>query len=164
MTPAGHLSVSYISGRLLNRAYLLPVIIGGLLPDIDFFFIFFKWFNQVHRIITHNLLFIIFVALIGSLFVRKDRVTVALSLLLGGFLHLLIDSCMDNNPSNGIGIALLWPFYGELFSPFNVFHDARINFGWDEPVRMFKAILPLMIYEAFLYIIAIALFLKRKER
>ena len=165
MTPAGHLSVSYISGRLSKNIYLLPFIVGGLLPDIDFLFIFFKWFNQAHRVISHNLLFIFIVALSGSfLSSYKSRKIVALSLFLGGFLHLMIDSCMDNNSSNGIGIAIFWPFHDKFFSPFNIYHAASADFGWNEPIRMFKALAPLMIYEIAFYILAIFILIKQKAK
>ncbi len=76
----------------------------------------------------------------------------------------MIDSCMDNNPSNGIGIALFWPFYDKFFSPFNIYHAAEINSGWNEPIKMLKALAPLMIYEAAFYIIAIVLLLKHKTK
>jgi membrane-bound metal-dependent hydrolase YbcI (DUF457 family) len=165
MTPAGHLSISYISGSFSKKIYILPFVIGGVLPDIDFILIFFKWFNQVHRVITHNLLFIVLIALFGSfLSFNKSRKIVALSLFLGGFLHLMIDSCMDNNPSNGIGIALFWPFSDKFFSPFNIYHTAESNPGWNEPIKMFKALAPLMIYEIAFYIIAIFILLKNRAK
>ena len=111
MTPIGHLAVSYISGKSIKNISLPAIIIGGVLPDIDFLFILFDWFNQYHRVITHNLFFIILAAFTGAVLVSgNQRKIVAVSILLGGISHLLIDSCMDANPTNGTGIALLWPF------------------------------------------------------
>ena len=130
MTPIGHLSVSYISGKSIKNISLPAIIIGGVLPDIDFVFIFFDWFNKYHHVITHNILFISFATLFGSYIVSKSPMKlVALSLFLGALLHLLVDSCMDNNPTNGIGVAFLWPFYDELFSPFNILSAAGYKAG-----------------------------------
>ncbi len=165
MTPIGHLLTSYITGKSIKNISLPVIIIGGVLPDIDFFFIFFDWFNQVHRVITHNLVFITSVSLIGSFFVVKSQRKIAgLSLFLGGFLHLLIDSIMDNNPSNGIGIALFWPFYNELFCPFNLFFNVAENkAGWNEPIKMLKTLIPGMLYEVPFYIISLFLLFKKEK-
>lgn len=50
---------------------MTALIIGGLLPDIDFLFLFFKWFNQAHRVVTHNIFFILLASLIAVLFANK---------------------------------------------------------------------------------------------
>lgn len=163
MTPIGHLTVSYISGKLLKRTCLPAVIIGGILPDIDFIFIFFDWFNQVHRVITHNILFITFASAIALFFAQKDRKQAAgLSILLGGALHLLIDSCLDNNPTNGIGIALLWPFYNGLFSPFNLLTLSSETHGWNNPGEMIVSLIPNMLYEVPFYFISIHFLIKQR--
>lgn len=138
------------------------IIIGGILPDLDFIFIFFEWFNQVHRVITHNILFVCLVSIAGLLAAPKDRKkAVCAGLFIGGIMHLFVDSVMDNNPSNGIGLALFWPFNNEFFSPFNIL-EVQHKFGWDEPLKMFRALLPTMFYELPFYLAAIFLFLKRK--
>jgi membrane-bound metal-dependent hydrolase YbcI (DUF457 family) len=155
MTPIGHLSVSYISGQYVRNISLPSIIIGGLLPDIDFIFIFFDWFNQYHHVITHNLLFIGVAAFSGALVVSgSSKKRVGFSLLLGSLLHLAVDSCMDNNPSNGTGVALLWPFYGELFSPFNLLTPSDIERGWKEPFKMIRPMLSVMLYEVPFYAIS----------
>ena len=164
MTPIGHFSVSYISGQSIRNISLPAIIIGGLLPDIDFIFIFFDWFNQYHHVITHNLLFISFAAFSGVVVVSgSSKKRVGFSLLLGSLLHLAVDSCMDNNPSNGTGVALLWPFYGELFSPFNLLTPSGIEQGWKEPLRMIRPMLSVMLYELPFYAISVFLLLRKNR-
>lgn len=152
MTPVGHLSISYILGNFLEnkfgKAVLIAFLIGGTLPDIDFLFLPFKLFNMIHRKLTHNLFFIVIISLIGFLVTNKQhRKIMASVLFLSGFLHLLIDSCMDSNPSNGIGIAFLWPFSDKYFSPFNVLQPDTNDSGWDEPLKMFNNVIKNFIYE-----------------
>jgi membrane-bound metal-dependent hydrolase YbcI (DUF457 family) len=167
MTPLGHLSVSYVSGSIiesrLQRHIALPaVIIGGILPDVDFIFIFFDWFNTVHRVISHNLLFISAIAFTGSLLcLKENKKAVAIGLFTGGILHLAIDSFLDNNPTNGIGIAFLWPFFDNLLSPFNLLNENEAGIGWDQPLKMIRLMIPLILYEAPLYVIAAFLFVNQ---
>jgi membrane-bound metal-dependent hydrolase YbcI (DUF457 family) len=164
MTPIGHLSVSYISGKSIKNISLPAIIIGGVLPDIDFVFIFFDWFNKYHHVTTHNLLFISFAALFGSYITSKSTMKLAASsLFFGALLHLFVDSCMDNNPTNGIGVAFLWPFYDELLSPFNILSASGNEAGWREPIRMIKPMLLVIVYEVPFYIITVFLLLRRKR-
>jgi len=164
MTPIGHLTVSYITGKSVRYLSLTALITGGILPDIDFLFLFFDWFNQVHRVVTHNLLFILFASLLAASLAHKGRKqATGFSLFLGGILHLLIDSVMDNNPTNGIGIALLWPLSDSFFSPFNLFHASLNAPGWSEPVKMFRTLLPSLVYEIPFYIASLLLFLKSNK-
>jgi len=165
MTPIGHASVSYITGTSCKNISLPLIILGGALPDIDFIFVFFDWFNQVHRVISHNVFFIVAASVVFSVFAMKNRkLTVGMSLFLGGFLHLLIDACMDSNPTNGVGIALMWPMSDEFYSPFNIFSPSSNTAGWSEPVGMIKTLVPGMLYEIPFYILALFLFFKRKQR
>ncbi len=164
MTPLGHLSVSYISGKSIRNISVPAIIIGGILPDFDFLFFFFDWFNQVHRVLTHNLFFIVLAALAASFFTMKGRKkTVGTSMFLGGLLHLIIDSCMDNNPSNGMGIAVLWPVSDMFFLPFNILALAENPAGWNDPVRMFKSLLPTMIYEVPAYAVSLFLIFRKNK-
>ena len=165
MTPFGHLSISYISAKPFRNISLPAVIIGGAAPDFDFLFIFFDWFNQIHRIVTHNLFFIVLVSISGLFFADKGRGKVVMSsLFLGGILHLLIDSCMDNNPTNGIGLALFWPFSGEIYSPFNLLHVPEKTVGWNDPFKMFRSLIPVILYELPFYLTALFLFFKKAEK
>jgi membrane-bound metal-dependent hydrolase YbcI (DUF457 family) len=170
MTPFGHASVSFIAGSCLHRksyrdTALAALVIGGIVPDMDFLLLMFDWFNRVHRVISHNLLFIVSSALIGAVLSGKgNKKIVAFSLLAGGLLHLAIDSCMDNNPTNGIGIALLWPFRDTLFSPFNLLKLNEAGIGWDQPLRMGMLMMPLLLYEVPLYITAAFLLFRQTQR
>jgi membrane-bound metal-dependent hydrolase YbcI (DUF457 family) len=163
MTPIGHLSVSFITGKSIHKFSLPALMIGGVLPDIDFVFILFEWFNQVHRVITHNIFFIVFASLVGIIFVSHERrQTVGFSMFIGGAVHLFIDSCMDNNPTNGVGIALLWPLSAEFFSPFNLLSFMDSPHGWNEPSEMLKSIVPNMMYEIPFYFMAAFHLLRRR--
>ena len=93
----------------------------------------------------------------------SSKKRVGFSLLLGSLLHLAVDSCMDNNPSNGIGVALLWPFYGELFSPFNLLSPSGIETGWKEPIKMIRPMLTVMLFELPVYAISFFLLLRRSR-
>lgn len=164
MTPIGHLSISYILGKPFRKICLTAFLIGGIIPDIEFFFVFFESFNQIHRVVMHNLFFIIAVSLVVTPFAVKGRKrVVAVSLFLGGLLHVLIDSCMDNNPSNGIGIALLWPLSREFFSPFNLFGLVKIESGWSDPAGMIKHGIKEVLWEVPLYLLTAFIFLRQKR-
>ncbi len=164
MTPLGHLSVSYVSAKSINGASISAIIIGGFLPDLDFLFIFFDWFNMYHHVTTHNVFYIGIAAFIAYVISDKqNNIIIALSLFFGGMLHLFIDSCMDNNPTNGIGITLLWPFYEGHFSPFNILTDSGVKAGWGEPLKMVRPMMIVVLYELPLYILSLLLLLKSKR-
>ena len=164
MTPIGHLTVSYISGKSCRNISLTALIIGGVLPDIDFLFLFFDWFNQVHRVVTHNIFFILLASLLtAALAAKGKKQVIGFSLLFGGMLHLMIDSFMDNNPTNGMGIALLWPLSDNFFSPFNLFHASLNAPGWNKPFRMIRTLIPGLLYEVPFYIVSVFLFLKKRR-
>ena len=165
MTPFGHLSVSYIPHKTFRNISLPALLIGGVLPDFDFLFIFFDWFNQAHRVVTHNIFFVALISLSGMFFAAKGRrKAVVSSLFMGMILHLLVDSCMDNNPTNGIGLALFWPLSGEYYSPFNLLHASERSVGWRDPVRMLRSLVPVMVYELPLYLLAGFLFFRERKR
>jgi membrane-bound metal-dependent hydrolase YbcI (DUF457 family) len=170
MTPFGHASAAFISGSLFTRnslrnAALFSLIIGATLPDIDYLFIMFDWFNRIHRVITHNLLFLVSASLIGSALAGKgDKKIVAIGLFAGGLLHLAIDSCLDNNPTNGIGIAFFWPFVKSFYSPFNLLKVNDAGIGWDQPLKMIRLEVPLLLYEVPLYFLAAFLLFRRMRR
>lgn len=170
MTPLGHMSVSLIAGSFLFRksqknAALAALIIGGTAPDVDFLFLLSDWFNKAHRVVSHNLLFVIVVALAGAMIAGEGkRSIVTAGLSAGGLLHLAIDSCLDNNPTNGIGVAFFWPFLDGLYSPFNLLTVNDAGIGWDQPLKMISVMMPLFLYEAPLYILASFLLFRRKKR
>lgn len=125
MTPIGHSATGYLLYRLLKmkwpRVMMDPIILGSFLPDIDFLFIILVGSIKFHRTFTHSLFFVILVAFIISLALKKNpkRGLISLGLLLGGLLHILIDACEDTSPATGMGIPLLWPFIPRRFLFFN---------------------------------------------
>ncbi|MEO0457069.1 MAG: metal-dependent hydrolase [Cyanobacteria bacterium P01_A01_bin.114] len=163
MLPPGHLALSYLLGRFLPGVCLRATILGGLLPDIDFVLLPLPVFNQVHRVLTHNLLFVAGVALvIGT--VPQWRGRIAASALLGGLVHLLVDACLDTNPSNGIGVALLWPFYDGFFSPINLLQPAADAPDWTQPLAMIRSAMTGLVWELPFYVMALILLtLKLKQ-
>jgi len=164
MTPAGHLAVSYSLGKFSKRLVIPALLIGGLAPDIDFILLPFKFFNRYHRVITHNLLFILFVAFIILLFFKKqDKLRVFFSAFIGGLVHLSIDSVLDNNPANGIGIAWFWPFVKDIYAPFNLISpDKFVAEGWNNLHAMVKGYFRLLLIEIPFILLALFLFTKDK--
>lgn len=139
MTPIGHTAVSYLAGKA-TRLPVLGVIAGGLWPDLDFLLLPLASFNELHRTITHNLLFVVLGGLAVSVLVKRDRRRFFLAFLLGGLLHLLVDACMDDNPTNGIGIAMLWPFSSEMICPINFLTPNTNTAGWSDPSYAWQAL------------------------
>jgi membrane-bound metal-dependent hydrolase YbcI (DUF457 family) len=162
MTPLGHAAVSYLAGQW-KRASLPALVAGGLLVDIDFVLLPFPFFNAVHRVVTHNVFFVALIALAGYLLAGKFRLTVALSILAGGMIHLFCDSIVDGNPTNGIGVALFWPLSKRMFSPFNLVEPDLTTSGWEnvgEAVRGLRLVLAL---EMPFYLGAVALVVKKRR-
>ena len=128
MTPLGHAAFSYGVGRGSRRwipLSLAGVIVGGVLPDVDFVLLWAPQFNAWHRVITHNLLVCLLAALLAAAWAGRRRgqahaLAVGLGMALGGLGHLLTDSILDANPSNGLGVAWLWPWSDRVFGPFNL--------------------------------------------
>ncbi len=168
MSPIGHLSISYLVGKTIKGICLWAILLGGVLPDIDFILLPFPFFNQVHRLVTHNFLFVGLSALgIGTWVAKKDkryRVIVSFSLFLGGLLHLFLDSCFDSNPSNGIGVALFWPIEDRYFSLFNLLQANESTVGWSQPVEMIRLSLSGLIWEVPFFLIGVVIWLKGKNK
>ena len=162
MTPLGHFSISFLIGKSSKRLVLPAVILGGLLPDIDFILLPFACFNQVHRVVTHNLLFVSLAAFLLAAIWKGEEGKLSLfwGALLGGVLHLFVDSCLDGNASNGIGIVLFWPFSGEFFSPLNLLSPKGCDLGWSEPLAFLRASLRDFIPELPFWGLAALLFIK----
>jgi len=115
------------------------------LPDIDFIFIFFSWFNSFHRGFTHSIFFI-FIS-ISFLYLKKYDKRFILSFLLGMVLHVFIDSSMDSNVSNGIGVAIFYPFSKECYSFFNLLNVTNIELNWETPLKYIYHTFSLIIWE-----------------
>ena len=163
MTPFGHLAVAYSLSKGVGtpkRTSLVPyIVLGALAPDLDFLLIGLDSFNRLHRTLTHNLFFVLLVALLCALFVRfrgGSGTSVAFTgAALGGLSHLFTDAVLDSNPSNGVGVAALWPLSERFFSPFNL-APQRCP-GWEEPLAATLCNLPLILYEVPFYLLAAAL-------
>ncbi|MEM7159740.1 MAG: metal-dependent hydrolase [Myxococcota bacterium] len=129
MTPVGHAAFSYVIGRAAARGVPISVagmVLGGVLPDIDFAVIWAPQFNEWHRVVTHNVFFCGLAAAVAGVVARARGAgastvwPLVLGVFVGGLGHLLTDSTMDTNASNGIGVAWLWPLTREAYSPFNL--------------------------------------------
>lgn len=138
MTPAGHASVSYIIGKKKTNLSLPFLMIGGIAPDFDFIFFFLDNFNELHRTFSHSLVSWGAVSLLIYGFTKTSQRTKALSFFVGACMHILIDASLDSNPSNGLGVMMLWPISHEhiyLFDPLGV----EINRGsWHDGVSFLK--------------------------
>ncbi len=167
MSPIGHLSISYLVGKTTKGICLWAILLGGVLPDIDFILLPFPFFNQVHRLVTHNFLFVGLSALsIGTWGAKRDKkykAILSFSLFLGGLLHLFLDSCFDSNPSNGLGVALFWPFDDRYFSPFNLLQANESTVGWSQPVEMIRLSLSELMMELPFSLMAVVIWLKGRN-
>lgn len=154
MTVFGHGSVSYISARLTPGAIIPACVIGGIIPDIDFIFILFPFFNEIHRVITHNLFFVMITSGLICLFFPKKKIKAWLCAFVCGMLHLLVDSMLDQNPTNGIGIALFWPLSNEMYCPINLVAIDHHSEGWSNLWRSLQIMWTVMLYEVPFYVLA----------
>lgn len=168
MTPFGHAAVGLVVARAHARLTPWVVALGGVLPDVDFVLVWAPRFNEWHRVITHNLLFVALAStLVGWLLARRRRLPLAITiagLALGGLLHLLVDACMDGNASNGLGIAILWPFDDRMWSPFNVVDAATSGPGWRDPMRALLGSARGLVWELPWIAAALLLHLRQRRR
>lgn len=168
MTPLGHAGVGVVLAHADRRLWLSALVLGAMLPDIDFVLVWAPQFNAWHRVITHNLLFVAVssIALGLALARRRARAPTAamLALALGGLSHLAIDACMDANASNGIGVALLWPLSSVMVSPFNLLTPQQGGSGWSDPVAAARAALPGVLWELPGIAAGAVLLLRRRRR
>ncbi len=166
MTPIGHISVSYILTSKASKATVLSAVIAALIIDFDFIFLPFSWFNEIHRIVTHNIFFVLFIGIIGFLIVRKEiRNSVFIGLIIGGMSHLLLDAMMDTNPSNGMGVAFFWPLINQNFLIYNLFPSvSEYSPGWQNPKEMLKFSLNALLIELPFYVLAVSIFFIKKMK
>lgn len=142
MTPLGHVAVGYLLGRTARtQAHVYAWIVAGAAAFVDVDFVIMLWssprFNAWHRVVTHNLVFVLAVAVLAMWPIAK-RCSLSLpwvfaALVAGGLSHVLIDSCLDTNASNGVGVALWWPISSTMFSPFNLVSTTGPATGWGDP-------------------------------
>ena len=161
MTPVGHASISVIAGIKLNQKHFYALFFGSLIPDIDFLLLPLEAFNNLHRAVTHNIFFLLIISLFILPFFRVKDIWVPVLFLTGGISHLLIDSILDANPSNGVGIALFWPLSENYFSPFNLLSSYESSYNWDQPVKFLFSLGRSFIIEIPFFTIALFLLPKR---
>lgn len=175
MTPVGHAAFSYVVGRGARRWLALSVVgvvVGGVLPDVDFVVVWSPRFNEWHRVVTHNLLFCAVAAGLAALVgLRREgrggAVALGLGVLLGGLGHLLTDSTMDTNASNGVGVAWLWPWSSGSYSPFNLMSVIGLPDnpdGWHDLGRAARAVLAGVVWELPWWLAAAWLWRRRPTR
>jgi membrane-bound metal-dependent hydrolase YbcI (DUF457 family) len=142
VTPVGHLAIGLSLGHgfARRRAWTWApwaTAIGAVLPDVDFLLVWSSHFNAWHRVITHNLAFVLatsgLLAYPLSRFFRAPALPIAFVLVLGGLTHLAVDACIDANASNGVGVALWWPFDARMVSPLNLVAPSDDPRGWSDP-------------------------------
>lgn len=166
MSPAGHISISYIFTAKASKATVFSAVLAALLVDFDFIFLPFPWFNDIHRVITHNIFFVLLFSFTGWFIAKKEiKKNVFIGLMVGGLSHLLLDSMMDTNPSNGMGVALLWPLINQNYLIFNLFPAGTEHSpGWNNPKEMLKFSLHALMVELPFYFIALSIFFIKKIR
>lgn len=151
MTPLGHAAVALVVGRPRRRLDPRALVCGGVLPDVDWLLFWAPGFNAWHRVATHSLLFVLVAsAALAWLSARRtERTWVAtfVAVMLGAVAHLLVDACMDTNPSNGVGVAIAWPLDPTPWSPFNVMTFEDNPSGWGAPLRAARGVLRGLAWE-----------------
>jgi len=162
VTPLGHAAVSALAARLTSTPPAVWLV-GGMAPDVDFLLLPLPGFDALHRVVTHNLLFVSGVALVCALWVPRDRARAFLCALIAGLMHLGIDAVLDSNPANGIGVALWWPFAETLFSPFNLLEPVP-GAGWSDPLDMLRRVAGQLGWEIPFWAAALAVYVRARRR
>ena len=162
MTPLGHAATAYAVSRAIPRSVPWAAVIGGLAPDIDFVLLPFSFFNDIHRVATHNVFFVVAMGAVAAAIARRDQAAILVAAILGGLLHLSIDSVLDGNPTNGIGVALFWPLSREMFSPFNLAAADETAPVWDGLASALRIPWRALAIEAPFYALAAVLFVVRR--
>ncbi len=161
MTPLGHASISLIAGTRLKQKHFYAILFGSLVPDIDFLLLPFGAFNTLHRALTHNVFFLLIVAILVFTIPKKKDIWIPALILAGGLVHLFIDSVLDANSSNGIGVALFWPVSGQYYSPFNLMKNLQSEYTWEEPVKFLLSLGKSYIIELPFLMVALFMLPKR---
>ena len=161
MKPVGHTSISAILGYRFERKYLVALLAGSLILDVDFILLPFPFFNTVHRHITHSHFFITISGIVLFLLIRNIDYKWFLLYIAGGVLHLFLDSILDANPSNGVGTLILWPFSKIFYSPFNLFRDYNTPYTGEQPGRFLFSLWKIYLIEIPLIITAFLMYFRR---
>lgn len=174
MTPVGHAAFSYVVAVGLHRVIAISIVglvVGGLLPDIDFAVLWAPGFNAWHRVVTHNLSFCAVsagaaAALGGWRWGARGALALGSGVGLGALGHLVVDSMMDTNPSNGTGVAWLWPWSERASSPYNLMQLLPVTpnpAGWADLRRMAVNVLLGVVWELPFWVGAAVLWWRRRR-
>lgn len=145
MTPLGHAAIGYIAGRGLPRWPMAPLLVGSILPDVDFAAGLFGQANDFHRGATHSIAFAVLAGVVAAIWGWRDRAGWAIAAFTGVLAHAVIDSMLDTNPSNGIGVALFWPIDREPVSLFNL--APMTCDGWQNPLAALSCSWSMVAFE-----------------
>ncbi len=136
MRPIGHLSIAYLLAKSVPAVSTPAVLVGGILPDMDFALLPFPFFGKIHRVITHNFVFALAAGLLSAALAKKGRKRAAgLGAALGASAHLLIDADMFIGSERGEACALFYPFDRRQISRFRFKPPRSVKAGWQDPVR-----------------------------
>ncbi len=129
MSPVTHFFISWLvanSAKMERRDRIL-VTAAGVIPDIDGLGIIadifirnanepFKWYQQFHHVLTHNLAFALIVT-IAAFSLAKKRALAALLAFVGFHLHLLGDIAGSAGPEGSFwSIPYFWPLSNVEFT------------------------------------------------
>ncbi|MEW6740642.1 MAG: metal-dependent hydrolase [Nitrospirota bacterium] len=123
MSPVTHFFISWLvaDGAKLERRDRIIVTASGVIPDIDGLGIVadifmqnanepFKWYQQFHHVLTHNLAFALIVTIAAFLLAKKRALAASLSFA-SFHLHLLGDIVGSAGPEGSFwSIPYFWPF------------------------------------------------------
>lgn len=162
MSPLGHVAVGYLAGRTATRgrahAYAWITAVAAAFVDVDFVLVWSPHFNAWHRVVTHNLTFVLAIAMLATWPVaRRWSLSVAgvfAAIVGGGVSHVLVDACLDTNATNGIGVAIAWPFSDQMWSPVNLVATKEGSVGWSDPVAAIAASSVELLFEAPFVVLA----------
>lgn len=174
MTPVGHAAFSYVVAAGLERVLAIStvgVVVGGVLPDVDFAVVWAPGFNAWHRVVTHNLLVCALATVVAAGLAawrggRARALAFGGGVGLGALGHLLVDSMMDTNPSNGTGVAWLWPWSVQAWSPYNLMALVPVEpsrVGWGDLRRMATNVLAGLVWELPFWVGAGVLWRRRRR-
>ena len=128
MFPFGHLIIAWLVGLGIQKLAKVNIsrlgwgllLLGGLLPDVDYLFDFILG-NTTHRMFTHSLLFVLVAFFIIYIILKMfDLEKEAYFLPIGILVHIIVD--MLSYP----GVLLFWPL-GTWFWFFGIANEVFIH-------------------------------------